>query len=43
MTGGTLKQNTTSLLSRKTELDELKSKMADMNGKTAMLEERLKI
>ncbi len=42
MTGGTLKQNTTSLLSRKTELDELKSKMADMNGKTAKLEERVK-
>ncbi|WP_338469851.1 chromosome segregation protein SMC [Niallia sp. XMNu-256] len=42
MTGGALKQNTTSLLSRKTELDELKEKMADMEAKTIKLEEKVK-
>lgn len=42
MTGGAVKQNTTSLLSRKTELDELKAKMANMNEKTAKLEEKVK-
>ena len=42
MTGGALKQNTTSLLSRKTELDELKAKIADMDTKTSKLEEKVK-
>ena len=42
MTGGALKQNTSSLLSRKTELDELKAKIADMDTKTSKLEEKVK-
>ena len=42
MTGGAVKQNTTSLLSRKTELDELKAKIADMDTKTSKLEEKVK-
>ena len=42
MTGGALKQNNTSLLSRKTELDELKAKIANMDTKTSKLEEKVK-
>ncbi len=42
MTGGALKQKTTSLLTRKGELDELKGKIADMETKTAKLEETVK-
>ena len=42
MTGGALKQNTSSLLSRKTELDELKAKIANMDTKTSKLEEKVK-
>ena len=42
MTGGAVKQNTSSLLSRKTELDELKAKIADMDTKTSKLEEKVK-
>ncbi|WP_428908689.1 chromosome segregation protein SMC [Niallia sp. Krafla_26] len=42
MTGGAVKQNSTSLLSRKTELDEVKVKLADMVEKTAKLEDKVK-
>ncbi|MDP4171389.1 MAG: chromosome segregation protein SMC, partial [Bacillota bacterium] len=38
MTGGALKQKTSSLLTRKGELDELKNKLADMEKKTVNLE-----
>lgn len=39
MTGGTSKQKTTSLLGRKTELEELKNKLIEMKNKTKNLEE----
>ncbi|MBT2649645.1 chromosome segregation protein SMC [Bacillus sp. ISL-34] len=42
MTGGALKQKTTSLLSRKTELEELQQKLADMEAKTNQLEKQVK-
>ncbi|WP_071395366.1 chromosome segregation protein SMC [Bacillus tuaregi] len=42
MTGGALKQNSASLLSRKSELDELKEKLADMETKTAHMEVKIK-
>lgn len=42
MTGGAIKQKTSSLLSRKTELDELKTKIADMEEKTSVLEKHVK-
>lgn len=42
MTGGAVKQNSSSLLSRKSELDELKDKLADMEMKTAALEAKIK-
>jgi len=42
MTGGAVKQNSSSLLSRKSELDELKEKLADMEGKTTNLEAKIK-
>ncbi|WP_043933360.1 chromosome segregation protein SMC [Bacillus sp. EB01] len=42
MTGGALKQNSTSLLSRKTELDDLKVKINEMEEKTAKLEDSVK-
>ena len=38
MTGGALKKNTSSLLSRKSELDELKNKLVDMEMKTQIEE-----
>ncbi|EIJ81529.1 hypothetical protein PB1_01250 [Bacillus methanolicus PB1] len=42
MTGGALKQKTTSLLSRKGELKELKEKLTDMELKTEKLESHVK-
>ncbi|PAW29377.1 chromosome segregation protein SMC [Peribacillus simplex] len=42
MTGGALKQKTTSLLSRKTELEELQQKLAAMEVKTNQLEKQVK-
>lgn len=42
MTGGAIKQKTSSLLSRKTELDELKTKITDMEEKTSVLEKHVK-
>ncbi|MFD6442814.1 chromosome segregation protein SMC, partial [Peribacillus sp. NPDC060186] len=42
MTGGALKQKTTSLLSRKTELEELHQKLATMELKTNQLEKQVK-
>ncbi|WP_059170108.1 chromosome segregation protein SMC [Bacillus sp. FJAT-27445] len=42
MSGGAAKQNSTNLLSRKTELDEIKGKIAGMEEKTAQLEEEVK-
>ncbi|MEW5549230.1 chromosome segregation protein SMC [Peribacillus frigoritolerans] len=42
MTGGALKQKTTSLLSRKTELEELHQKLAAMEVKTNQLEKQVK-
>ncbi|PEZ81400.1 MULTISPECIES: chromosome segregation protein SMC [Bacillaceae] len=42
MTGGALKQKTTSLLSRKTELEELHQKLAAMEAKTNQLEKQVK-
>jgi chromosome segregation protein len=41
MTGGAIKQNTTSLLSRKSELDELKERLASMEEKTTQLESKV--
>ena len=38
MAGGALKKNSTSLLSRKSELDELKARLLDMELKTSKLE-----
>lgn len=42
MTGGALKQKTTSLLSRKVELEQLKEKLVDMESQTAQLENEVK-
>ncbi|WP_462409243.1 chromosome segregation protein SMC [Neobacillus sp. Marseille-QA0830] len=42
MTGGAVKQKSTSLLSRKAELEELKNKLAIMQEKTAGLERTVK-
>ncbi|WP_042456310.1 chromosome segregation protein SMC [Neobacillus dielmonensis] len=42
MTGGAIKQKTTSLLSRKAELEELKNKLGIMEQKTAVLEQTVK-
>lgn len=42
MTGGTTKQNASSLLSRKGELEELKVKLTQMENKTLQLEEHVK-
>ena len=42
MTGGALKKNSSSLLSRKSELDELKERLADMEIKTSKLETLVK-
>ncbi|MCM3672949.1 chromosome segregation protein SMC [Peribacillus simplex] len=42
MTGGALKQKTTSLLSRKTELEELHQKLDAMEAKTNQLEKQVK-
>ncbi|MDE3838488.1 chromosome segregation protein SMC [Bacillus methanolicus] len=42
MTGGAMKQKTTSLLSRKGELEELKEKLTDMELKTEKLESHVK-
>jgi chromosome segregation protein len=42
MTGGALKQKTSSLLSRKGELEELKKKLVDMEDKTTKLENQVK-
>ncbi len=42
MTGGALKQNSSSLLSRKSELDELKEKLIVMEQKTAVIEGEVK-
>lgn len=42
MTGGAVKQKTTSLLSRKGELEELKEKLAVMDEKTAAIESQVK-
>ncbi|KAB2337473.1 chromosome segregation protein SMC [Cytobacillus depressus] len=43
MTGGALKQKSTSILSRKGELEELKIRIADMESKTAGLESQVKM
>lgn len=43
MTGGALKKQSSSLLSRKGELEELKEKLKDMEQKTAQLEEKVKV
>lgn len=42
MTGGAVKQNSTSILSRKSELDEIKEKLKDMERKTAQMETNVK-
>ncbi|MDQ0217109.1 chromosome segregation protein SMC [Peribacillus cavernae] len=42
MTGGALKQKTSSLLSRKGELEDLKKKLSGMEDKTSMLEQHVK-
>ncbi|PLS16648.1 chromosome segregation protein SMC [Bacillus sp. M6-12] len=42
MTGGAIKQKTASLLSRKGELEELKTRLSSMEEKTAKLEEHVK-
>ncbi|KAB2335383.1 chromosome segregation protein SMC [Bacillus mesophilum] len=42
MTGGAIKQKNTSILSRKSELEELKARITDMEEKTASLEELVK-
>ncbi|MGX6441975.1 chromosome segregation protein SMC [Neobacillus sp. K501] len=42
MTGGAVKQKTTSLLTRKGELEELKGKIAVMDDKTAVIENQVK-
>ncbi|MDZ5474371.1 chromosome segregation protein SMC [Bacillus sp. 31A1R] len=43
MTGGAIKQKSSSLLSRKGELEDLKVKLLDMEEKTAQLEEKVKV
>ncbi|MEH7345193.1 chromosome segregation protein SMC [Bacillus sp. JJ1532] len=43
MTGGALKQKTSSILSRKGELEELKARIIDMESKTAGLESQVKL
>ncbi|WP_264737167.1 chromosome segregation protein SMC [Cytobacillus firmus] len=43
MTGGAVKQKSTSILSRKGELEELKSRIVDMESKTAKLEKQVKL
>ncbi|MBN6887126.1 chromosome segregation protein [Cytobacillus horneckiae] len=42
MTGGAVKQNKSSILSRKTELEELKQKIVGMNQKTENMEKQVK-
>ncbi|NMD69475.1 chromosome segregation protein SMC [Bacillus sp. DNRA2] len=42
MTGGAVKQKNNSLLSRKSELEELKVKIAEMDRKTSQLEQQVK-
>jgi chromosome segregation protein len=42
MTGGALKQKSSSLLSRKGELEDLKKKLVEMNDKTTLLEQQVK-
>ena len=42
MTGGASKQKTSSLLSRKAELEELKNKLIDMEKKTNQLEKQVR-
>lgn len=42
MTGGAVKQKTSSLLSRKGELEEIKKKLSDMEDKTGQLENGVK-
>lgn len=42
MTGGAVKQKSSSLLSRKGELEDLTSKLADMEEKTGLLEKKVK-
>ena len=42
MTGGAVKQKQSSLLSRKTELEELAGKLMAMEEKTALLEQQVK-
>ncbi|AGX03824.1 MULTISPECIES: chromosome segregation protein SMC [Bacillus] len=42
MTGGAVKQKSSSLLSRKTELEELKERLAEMDSKTQLLEEQVR-
>ncbi|MBT2642646.1 chromosome segregation protein SMC [Bacillus sp. ISL-41] len=42
MTGGAVKQKSSSLLSRKGELEDLTNKLADMEGKTSLLESKVK-
>lgn len=43
MTGGALKQKTSSILSRKGELEELKTRIIDMEAKTLSMEEQVKM
>ncbi|CAM3415731.1 chromosome segregation protein SMC [Cytobacillus oceanisediminis] len=43
MTGGAIKQKSSSILSRKGELEELKDRIADMESKTANLEKQVKL
>jgi chromosome segregation protein len=42
MTGGAIKQKTNSLLSRKSELEQLKTKLVEMEKKTSQLENQVK-
>ncbi|WP_141431214.1 chromosome segregation protein SMC [Bacillus sp. 03113] len=42
MTGGAMKQKSSSLLSRKGELEELKGKLEEMKDKTVLLEDKVK-
>jgi chromosome segregation protein len=42
MTGGAMKQKSSSLLSRKGELEDLKKKLIDMNDKTTKIEHQVK-
>lgn len=42
MTGGAVKQKSSSLLSRKGELEDLTKKLAEMEGKTSLLQSRVK-